>query len=777
MGYLVGVSASTGVGGVGVSIEGGFGVDGRVDVGAVDIHAAFLHSVEALGAVFGDILGEGAAGDGQGGAVLGAGIQGDGAAGDFCHGIGILMGQDTGNLAIGDGYLAAGHGNQAVAAGSLHGAAADVDDTAVLGIRRAVVVAVVGGLNLAAGDVDDRAILCHHSGGAVIDNLAALDVDGGGCAGGADGNAGAACGFHHALQHVDGAAIFCEGQVISRALSNQCCAADVDDTAVSPQDGAGAVHGQVLTQGQLAAVVYCEHIGDAGGDGHVFVRLDGQSLAGDHNGLIQSGILQDLDHIVCSSRIHRLGQGLKLLVVHLGNIVGRTDTVGAIGIGLGQEVLSTPCLFDGHSEGAAGDVQVILDLLGNLDAAADGAGGIHVHHGSCVAGVLVNVEGHAILGIDIGVSGDIHNTGVIGQGVQGIFVSGQSHVLQGQVCVVHDQDLGNLALLVQFIVGGQSTVLQGDGVARQDLQAQSFGALGAHCGVDGVGMAAKVNGDGLIDLHAGAGCVLRQGHGFAILGSGNGLGQGLEASLADLGHSDLLCALVRIVIAVAAGTGIGGVAVGIEGGLGIHAGIIAVRAIDIDAVQLLIDGVVTVDAVAGHIPVKAAAGDTQAAALHIEAAAILAAGDVHAAAGDLHGSGHLGIGNRHGGNLIFTVLAGIEGHLALRCGDGGILDGHITAVDGQAVEDVLVSGEGHLVQGQICVVHNQNLGYLTLLVQFIVGGQGTVLQGDGVACLDLQTQSLGTGGAHCGVDGVGEAGKVKGDGLVNHGTRAGIVAQ
>ena len=113
-----------------------------------------------------------------------------------------------------------------------------------------------------------------------------------------------------------------------------------------------------------------------------------------------------------------------------------------------------------------------------------------------------------------GFAGDIHGAGVIGQDIGvavgiGILIqvgAVQSHALNGQICIILNQDV---ELVLSRLVDLQSTVLQGNGIARQNLEAVALSAGGANTLVESVSVAAKIDGDGLIDDYASTGGILQ----------------------------------------------------------------------------------------------------------------------------------------------------------------------------------------------------------------------------------------------------------------------------
>ena len=155
-----------------------------------------------------------------------------------------------------------------------------------------------------------------------------------------------------------------------------------------------------------------------------------------------------------------------------------------------------------------------------------------------IACVPAYVEREAASGVSIdGGVVNHHISVVVGQRVRRSIVrvvQRQRHAVQRQIAVVLDQDLR--------LRRGDSTILEGDLVVLQQLEAVGLGAGAADClAVHRVGVAVKVDRQAVGELalrhhDTVARSILQQSNGFAVLGFDNRCLEGGVTDFTDLGN-------------------------------------------------------------------------------------------------------------------------------------------------------------------------------------------------------------------------------------------------
>ena len=197
---------------------------------------------------------------------------------------------------------------------------------------------------------------------------------------------------------------------------------------------------------------------------------------------------------------------------------------------------------------------------------------------------------------------------------------------------------------------------------------------------------------------------------------------------------------------------------------------VGMRTVFVNAV--LKDGMITGSTVLGNILSEAATVDGELAQLNVEGClGIISAHKIYVTACDLNLTNDGGVFDLNVRHCVCAVLTSIKCCVSVCCGDSGILDLHATAVDRKTIENVFVTFEAHVLNGQVSIVLNKNLGHLAVSICSAICGKSTVLKRYDVACKDLETESFGTGRTYGTIEGVGITAEVDGDRLVDYNTR------
>ena len=295
------------------------------------------------------------------------------------------------------------------------------------------------------------------------------------------------------------------------------------------------VEGQTLIADGVAIIGHNGHILQ----NSTYLTLDGHVLegCGHLNGAFLESACQDGDGLTVLNSGEGIGEELIANTVDTSHILANLDTVGAVTL-VGRNVaVSAPSLCNGNGEGTVGDCQG--SGVGNLDSTGDRASGVNGYNRNCITcrAVIVYIECNCtgLRGGDGGIAGHGNITAVDGNNVGSIAVTGDGNISQSQVSVILDHEVvANLVIVTadSTLVHNDGTVLDGNGVTLQNLEAAGLGARRANQStVDGVGIIIQINGDALVDDDTVAGGIAQQSDGFTCVCSRNCIGEGIVVAI------------------------------------------------------------------------------------------------------------------------------------------------------------------------------------------------------------------------------------------------------